>query len=1685
MVSHHKNTRVSFKKSRKRNIILLLSLLSILVITFGIINIGNNFVGDNPTNIINNEKDNNEWKDIEASNPAEAVNVCITEVGYDGNYDWIEIYNPGSEVNLSEWSIVDGDNSSQEVDLSIVGNLTHGEVVTLGHGSADVVVDYEIGSFYQDFDDQGDDIILRDNYGNFQDVVIYGGMIGNDIEITHPAWYWDSSDTINAPEDTTGTIQRINRTIRGELEDNNLPSDWELIDSPTNGTLPQFNPLTPEVGSIIISEVMYGGDGNEWIELYNNESEDVHIGGCSMYSYTMDNKTSIPIGEIIGAKETYIIGEHPTIEIDLPRNISLNDNGDVLVLNSSEGVNLDVLVWGNGNSTFSKEGGAGWSGNSNATGSLPENQSIFRYRITQDILSDTNKSIDWYNTSEPTPGAFYEVQVGDVLISEVYTDSAGPNEFIEIYNNLTWPITLDGMVVWDYETEKEEVEFIGNVTINPKNVLTAGDGGEYYDNTGFTSKEDLVLYRDSGRSYELDVVVIGDYPDTNYPWGPNSGWIGPTNVTDPDSGKSVQRINGSDYNLIDTNSSSDWESGDPTPGTIPAYIAPPPPNIIISEVMYGGEGNEWIEIMNNGSESVDINNFKLYSYQDDNETVIDTSISIAPYETYVVGEDTPNVDLEKNISLIDSGDVLILKNTENEIMDTVVWGTGDATFDEEGGVGWIGTMNATGDLSAGHSIFRYNLTKTILSDTNTSNDWYTTSEPTLGGFYEIKVGDVLISEIYNDGGTEFIEIFNNLTWPVTLDGMEVWDYSGEDVEISFVGNITVSPKNVITAGKGMNVDYNASDTSNIPYPPNDFVLYRGPGQLYELDVVIVADPSDDYLNYPWGESSGWIGPNNVSDPDSGESVQRINGSNYELLDTNTSSDWKALEITPGYIPPYVPPPETGNASSVLITELIVDAPGTDNNNCKEYIELYNTLDTPINIGNWSLWHSDEWDDEPMVQLDLGTEIPAKTHYIIGNNITMCIDYFNITGLYYPKDTGLTVTNSPDDVILADTNKNIIDRIAYKTTSTNYFENPIPSDPSWKKGDEGILDHHVNFTLTRTYDKYTHEYIDTNSSADWRTDIYPSPGKHSNQSLFLNTPFTVDATITAFSSPDNSFAAFSDLIGNATSSIDLSVYQFTSAWILDELIDAMNRGVEVRALLEDSFVGGSVDGGGTEVANEMAYIATAINNHTNGIVRWEDHGWRIFHNKYFIVDEEVIVISTENYKQTGIPYDTSAGNRGWGIAVNNSQIAQEYLKVFNLDWEYGSPFGSKDLVESIRNDDVLYGSYEPPLGPNNYSTTSISNAQIQTIISPDETIDVMTGLIDSAQESVYCEIFYIYPTWDDYPGSSNNNPLLLSLVHAAERGLDVKVILDSTDYNIYGDNNNDEAFQILKTAGVNVTYSKNVNGIEKFHVKALMVDNESVMISSVNWNEYSTTENREMGIIVNASSVANYYLTIFNHDWKYYSTAELAEEPGQEQHIPLGLATYFWIYWLPIASVLFGAILITGYVVRAQKEKKQKQEELKRSKVPKMKPDKELQIDSVPVEVENIRQKISQYYGEEVRVSHLNSNGEPYDEITPSDFVSKYIEINDDLIPVGDFSRPISRVLLLKYDQNNYVAIEGKLKLQLKLFDKSLKRKIGELSSEIERLKSDQKTPLDELVNELQQKIIQQKVELSKLKEKQE
>jgi len=205
----------------------------------------------NPTtdSFSNNVSNNEVVNDFEfPKTSTQAFNVCITEIYADGSTgEWIEIYNPtGGAIDFTGWTIEDGSGST-EASLTPLGLVSAGEVITIGDASAIPSTNYtdEIT-----LTDAGDDLILKDDSGYIQDAVIYGS--GGGITGSHyNTWYWQSASGAPAPDDPGESIERINITLGGELEDNNIPSDWVLITTPTPGNLPQTSPPELTLGSVV------------------------------------------------------------------------------------------------------------------------------------------------------------------------------------------------------------------------------------------------------------------------------------------------------------------------------------------------------------------------------------------------------------------------------------------------------------------------------------------------------------------------------------------------------------------------------------------------------------------------------------------------------------------------------------------------------------------------------------------------------------------------------------------------------------------------------------------------------------------------------------------------------------------------------------------------------------------------------------------------------------------------------------------------------------------------------------------------------------------------------------------------------------------------------------------------------------------------------------------------------------------------------------------------------------------------------------------------------------------------------------------------------------------------------------------------------------------------------------------
>ena len=254
-----------------------------------------------------------------------------------------------------------------------------------------------------------------------------------------------------------------------------------------------------------------------------------------------------------------------------------------------------------------------------------------------------------------------------------------------------------------------------------------------------------------------------------------------------------------------------------------------------------------------------------------------------------------------------------------------------------------------------------------------------------------------------------------------------------------------------------------------------------------------------------------------------------------------------------------------------------------------------------------------------------------------------------------------------------------------------------------------------------------------------------------------------------------------------------------------------------------------------------------------------------HGKYLIIDNTSVIVESCNWAKTGIPIDPSFGNREWGIIVRNKDVAEYFLNVFLDDWNPSrcDSYAIHEMDFSIPSDfyldeTIISGSYNPQFEPLTFN----GNFSAIPVFSPDTSFDAICSLIDSASESIYIEQLYIYRDW-----SNEMNPFVEQLVNKSEQGVNIKVILN---YNPNYETSNEKCNQtklFFEENGIEVKFVfTNWSYFTNIHNKGMIVDNRSVLVSSINWNENSVTRNREAGIIIESEEVARYYTEVFFYDW---------------------------------------------------------------------------------------------------------------------------------------------------------------------------------------------------------------------------
>ncbi len=161
---------------------------------------------------------------------------------------------------------------------------------------------------------------------------------------------------------------------------------------------------------------------------------------------------------------------------------------------------------------------------------------------------------------------------------------------------------------------------------------------------------------------------------------------------------------------------------------------------------------------------------------------------------------------------------------------------------------------------------------------------------------------------------------------------------------------------------------------------------------------------------------------------------------------------------------------------------------------------------------------------------------------------------------------------------------------------------------------------------------------------------------------------------------------------------------------------------------------------------------------------------------------------------------------------------------------------------------------------NYSTeTPLSKEYTAVLLNDRNYFPEVYSIISHANKSIHMIMYEIL--W--YSTQNDVMKLVYLLGDKASKGLDVKIILEYSDYSYSLNENNTKVKDYLTERGAEVKFDdKHITT----HCKLIIVDGKIVIIGSTNWSYSAFEKNHEASVAIYDSNLAEKYEGYFNYVW---------------------------------------------------------------------------------------------------------------------------------------------------------------------------------------------------------------------------
>ena len=279
-------------------------------------------------------------------------------------------------------------------------------------------------------------------------------------------------------------------------------------------------------------------------------------------------------------------------------------------------------------------------------------------------------------------------------------------------------------------------------------------------------------------------------------------------------------------------------------------------------------------------------------------------------------------------------------------------------------------------------------------------------------------------------------------------------------------------------------------------------------------------------------------------------------------------------------------------------------------------------------------------------------------------------------------------------------------------------------------------------------------------------------------------------------PEAGFAWLYALVNGAKSTIDVAMYELVDTTFSGDLVQACQRGVKVRVILDQNL---------EKAANNAAFTQLAVAG-PNCKVAWADPHFQAAHQKTIILDEQTAVVMTLNLT-----------SRYYSTTRDMALVDVDSADVVGIRTAFAKDF------ESTETDPE-----DPGVGHN-------------LIWSPTTAEDDLVSLIQGAKKTLLVE--------NEELGAA---VIVNALAAACQRGVQVQLAMTDTNPNYHAN------YAALKAAGCGVHIGADDNDTLYIHAKAMAIDLGTPAaigyVGSINFTNSSMNENRELGLYLHDPAV---------------------------------------------------------------------------------------------------------------------------------------------------------------------------------------------------------------------------------------